>query len=81
MTTTQTQATCRTVDKILPWFEVPAGDLVLYEGQMHQLEHMWPAMNGAMPELVGVELLREGQARRVYVDSNAYTAVRRYVEG
>ena len=66
-------------DQLVQWFEVAEGDLVLHGGQLCQLSQMWPA--GLLPGQVGVRLLREGTELDSYVDSNAWTCVRRYVEG
>jgi len=79
-TTTGTPVTCppsAVHDMIVQWFLVAEGDLVLHDGQFHVLERMWPTLRGNGSE-VGIELLREGVPRRYVVDSNAWTAVRRY---
>lgn len=68
---------CEVIDLILPWFAVYEGDLVLCGGQLCQLERMWPSDPGT--SYVGVRLLHGGRTIDHYVDSNAYTAVRRYV--
>ena len=68
-------------DQALPWFEIGEGDLVVYDGKWHRLERMWPAMNPARPAEFGIELLREGETTRHFVDSSDLTAVRRYDTG
>lgn len=90
MTTTQNPAPAQPVttcppsdvhDMIVRWSEVQAGETVLYGGHVRRLVRMWPLMVAAMPEMVGVRLMYGGRTIDVAVDSNSYTAVRRYTEG
>jgi hypothetical protein len=67
-------------DQLVQWFEVQEGELVLHLGCLCQLVQMWPS-GTLFPGVVGIRLLCEGQTRDTYVNSNAWTAVRRYVEG
>ena len=81
-TTTETPVSCppsAVHDQIVPWFEVYEGDLVVYDGQFHRLERMWPLCSDRLgAEWVGIYLLREGVRFRTSVNSNDLTAVRRY---
>lgn len=78
-TTTGSVTACppsEVADAIKPWFEVYDGDLVLYDGQLHQVQQMWPLM---IRGEFGVRLLREGETQDISVDSNSLVAVRRYI--
>jgi hypothetical protein len=64
------------VDQILPWSDIEAGNLVLFEGGLHLLvkAHMGATFGR-------VRLVRGGETQDAHVTPGALTAVRRYMEG
>ena len=73
-TTTVTRTECEVADQIVPWPDVKAGDLVLWDGELSPVERIHPMDHGNPAVVI------EGEAPGGCIPLGTHAAVRRYVQ-